>query len=365
MGIDIRKIGREEYPVLRNLAIKAWEKTHYQENKDFFDLFKPDYLDFNFAGPREKDHMLYGAYWGDKLVGSIGITSFDAALNGKVFRYCLFSWYTSFGDMIGEMVRTDGTTSLSWDVTKNDSKAVDVPQSQPISFNLGAAAGYFTVEKNIPGICGYAEYGHKSHAALCRVAQSSANYLYKFRDKTFTYPIVGLIEDMDLHPTPFSGHISPYSRQDIGQCLGLLNSLKDEVSLAQVWNEEELDWQLDYKGISETLLWKKGGVVKGLINYLIFDSISKEDIARHAIIDNLHMSLLESDEKEAFLKEFLLCLKDKGIAGAIIWYQEYFDEDLFYNAGFKKENRDHYRIYLSLTSELEIDDIKSTYVKFR
>jgi hypothetical protein len=157
----------------------------------------------------------------------------------------------------------------------------------------------------------------------------------------------------------------PYSREDLGQCLELLNSYKEEVTLSQVWSEAELAWQLDYKDISETLLFKKAGIVKGLINYLLFDSFSKEKVQRFVVIDNLYLSQLEEDEKKQFLLEFLCMLKPKGIEGAIIWYQEYFDQKLFYDLGFYKEDREHHRIHLSLTKDLEVDDIDSTYVKFR
>jgi hypothetical protein len=144
-----------------------------------------------------------------------------------------------------------------------------------------------------------------------------------------------------------------------------LNSIKDSIELSRGWTGEELHWHLSNRNISHTLVFRQGKRVIGLLNYLMVDSISIEGNFRYALMDNVHIRNLTDDQKKQFLFFFLNRIKEQGLTGAIYWNEGYLDERVLLKTGFMKLKRPHYQSIYSFRDEINVDDVKKTYLGFR
>ncbi len=365
MGIDVREIRESEYGTLHELALHSWKKSYYQTDHDFFDIYSEKVLRFNLNVPNRKANKLFGAYWKDRLVGSVGTISCDLVLRGKPFHILLFSWLSSFGTIIQEMVEKEGEKQFSWERLIQDEKAEDLPEKQPISFILGSQAGYHCMSENCAGFLAYFEDGHRSHDAFLKVVKSGGSYIYKYWDVKFTYPMVGLLDDIVPQHRSSSHCVKPYQSSDLRECLDLLNSIQQKVDFAQIWDEERLAWQLSYEDVSETVVFKeKGGPVTGFVNYILLDSYSRQGKSQFAVIENIHMDHLSPGQQRSFIVNLMADLKERGIRGLMYWQNGFFADHVFHQIGFVKEERNHFQSLVSFNKQFDADGITDTYIKF-
>jgi GNAT superfamily N-acetyltransferase len=149
----------------------------------------------------------------------------------------------------------------------------------------------------------------------------------KFYEKPVLLPpFRGLIERVK-HYDEFSDNVHPFDKEDAGQCMDLLNGYARNGGLAFVrkWDdEEELCKQLSHKDKAETLVFKKQGDIKGLLNYYFMTLMGKIDV-NVAVLDNAHLDLLTADERLSFMSFFLQHAKKKECAAVIMPNFEYFD----------------------------------------
>lgn len=109
-----------------------------------------------------------------------------------------------------------------------------------------------------------------------------------------------------------------YRREDLEECRALLNGYQDSLRLALVWDREELGWELDYPDVSRTLVYEKDGRIAGLVNFLLHDHLGRT-VERWAWINHLAFPGLSKAEQAAFIRSYLVWIKDAGFIGTVEW----------------------------------------------
>lgn len=151
-----------------------------------------------------------------------------------------------------------------------------------------------------------------------------------------------------------------YRPSDLEACLSLLNKYRETVGLALVWDKKELEWELDYPDVSQTLVFDASGKVEGLINFIFYDHIGKTT-ERWAWVNHVAYPGLSSRERAGFVQAFLHYVKAAGCAGAIEWTKNYYPVGPFYRARFFPYFRSVNMLSWGLSSDVVIRDIPDVY----
>jgi len=104
-------------------------------------------------------------------------------------------------------------------------------------------------------------------------------------------------------PGPLADCVRPYEKKDLEACLELLNSIEKRARqpyLVRLWDAEELDWQLRYSGVADTLVFEREGKAVGLINYYHTYCVNRTR-EPGTVIDNICLGDMTSEESRAFL----------------------------------------------------------------
>ena len=110
---------------------------------------------------------------------------------------------------------------------------------------------------------------------------------------------------------PSFGQVRPFGKKDIDDCLLLLNRNKGTPVLSRMWSKEELENQLQYRSLANSLLYHKKDTLQGIINYHLLDLIGKTSI-RGAFIDFICFHDLTLREKIECMNASLKYLKNDG-----------------------------------------------------
>jgi hypothetical protein len=124
-----------------------------------------------------------------------------------------------------------------------------------------------------------------------------------------------------------------YAPADLDQCLALLDRYKETVTLALVWDKKDLAWELDYPGVSETLVYEKEGRVAGMINFIWHKHIGKTR-ELWAWVNHVAYPDLSGKERYGFVQAFLGYCQKAGCVGTIEWNRKYYPLRPFYRSRF-------------------------------
>lgn len=383
MNVEVRVLTSEELGRLKDVASEVWFNTH--NNDEYIDIFDRGFVDFSLGGSHEKENRMFGAFCGNTMLGFVGITVFHAAIRGKTYKLCSWTWLT-VNKHVREKIRQDeGILDLCWEPLSGDRNFTTKP-NQPVSHILNAAVFYYCLENSIDALVSYQEGDavYRIVSGFC----NSCGYIKRRYMIKFTYPFIRIVNleevlekknlplyqkigarllGIDHIPEPgkYADRIDDYLDTDIEDCLELLNSIKDTVGLAKVWTQEELAWQLGNRDISGTMVFRDGRKVIGLLNYLKIDSVSVEGTFTYALLDNIHIQNLSDEQKKSLIFHFLRRIKGQGFTGAMFWHEGYFDERILKKTGFMKLKRYHCQSFHTFNEEIDVDGMKETYVRFR
>jgi GNAT superfamily N-acetyltransferase len=165
------------------------------------------------------------------------------------------------------------------------------------------------------------------------------------------------------HVPPTSGVRLPlreYRPEDIDDCLALLNRYKDHVTLARVWDRDELAWELFCPGVSQTLVYEKDGRVKGLINFIYYDHLGKTS-ERWAWFNHVAFPGLASRERCAFIRSYLHYIHAAGCVGTVEWTRKYYPLGPLYRSRFFPYPRSVKMWAWNFNPEVIIKDIPDVY----
>lgn len=357
MNIIFQEINYSEFDKIEKEVLGEWKKEFKRDV--FFNLFNAKYLNFIFRNPGKLKHPFFGAYCNGELVGTIGSVITDVIVRGEEYKFAICGWLT---------------------VNSNVKKLTK--RSVYLTLMNGLYDWY--IENKIDLMLGYIEQGHIVRNLHRRFAILRNEVV---EDLTVLYPIVKVLnyekwkmnyEESSLENRllknsqylkipevkKYRDSIKCYRKEDIDRCLKLLNRIKDRVKIAQIFEKEELDWLLDFPEISRTILFEKNGEVRGLINYISLESVGITT-NKYALIDNIYINDLTSEQTKEFLSQFLHIAKEDGFTGVLDWSKGYYDQNYLYDLGFVRDKRYHDVCFNRINKKINISGIKSIYLPFR
>ena len=124
-----------------------------------------------------------------------------------------------------------------------------------------------------------------------------------------------------------------YRASDLDACHDLLDRYRKTVELARVCDKGELAPELDWPDVTRTLVWEKDGRVQAMISFILHDHLGKK-VERWAWINNVAFPDLSPAARAAFLRAYLLVIKDAGFIGTIDFTKRGWPAGPFYRARF-------------------------------
>jgi hypothetical protein len=151
-----------------------------------------------------------------------------------------------------------------------------------------------------------------------------------------------------------------YKSEHIDGCLNLLNQYKDRIPLALIWERDELACELDFPGVSQTLVYEKSGRVEGLINFIYHEHLGKTK-RRWAWINHVAYPNLTRRERYGFIQAFLQYIKEVDCVGAIEWTKNYYPMGPLYRSRFFPYFRSVDLVSWTFNKEISLKGISEVY----
>lgn len=357
MNIVFREIDCSEFDKIEKHVLPEWKKEFKRDV--FFNFFSPEYLNFVFRNHRKLKNPFFGAYCSGELVGTIGSVITDVTVRGEEYKFAIGGWLT-----------------VSSSVRKLTKKSVYL--------TLTSGMWDWYIDNKIDLMLAYIEQGHVSKDLYRRSAILRNEVV---EDLTVLYPILKvvnyekwrlnygedslesrLLENSQYLKIPevkkYRDSIRSYRSEDIDRCLKLLNSIKDRVDIAQNFEREELARLLDFPEISRTIIFEEKREIKGLINYISLEAIGAGS-NKYALVDNIYINDLTSEETKEFLSQFLHFVREDGFVGVIDWSKGYYDQNYLYDLGFVKAKRYQDVCFIRINKKIDISGIEDFYLPFR
>ena len=384
MRVTIRKLEPSEYGLMQKMARKKWDQAHGRW--EYYDLFDLDYIELMMKSGEKDDHAMMGAFIENELVGTAGILAFHAVVRGTPMKLAYGSWLTSDFARINALTKTEKDRMFHWEKRRNGIYVTTYSDKSLGSLIVSAAFEYCR-DHAIQGLIAYFEKESHSYR-IVRENSEKSRHVRAFRPLKETYSYVKIV-NMDrllgrsdisfalklgarlirLSRIPASGkifpeNVIPYSDVHLKDCVMLLNGYRDTADVARVWAERELTEQLSPGQMSATHVFVKKGAVKGLINYVVMNSVGDQGRFPYAMLDHLHFSHLSFEEKKYFIAHVLEQIRRKGITGAIFRHMNYFDESIFKAMTFRKNRRKLSQMVILFDDFPDMAQVKGTYLSF-
>jgi GNAT superfamily N-acetyltransferase len=313
---------RGDLESLERMAHLSWHDEYGIAS--FPNFYRPDFLRFLFdrIPQGEKDHLI-GAYRGDEIVAFLANLPQRFHFRGKTYR----AIYSCLLVTRKEYLRQGMAMALI-------REALKINQKYKYDFSLltletGRRSTKLMNKFKSEGQ--RLEWVRKTNVIgrildLGRVARSEG---LKGWEK-------GAIKLFGSHRPPkerLSVSLRKYTPADLDQCLALLDRYKETVTLALTWGKEDLAWELDYPGVSETLVYEKEGYVQGMINFIRHEHLGKTR-ETWAWINHVAYPDLSRKERYEFVQAFLKNIQEAGFVGTIEWNRKYYPLGPFYRSRF-------------------------------
>lgn len=380
--VVVRRLTPEEYPAMRAMAVKRWNREHGQG--EYYDLFDLTFIHFIMGGPFEQENAMLGAFMGEALVGTVGLIVFNLSIKGVLVKAAYASFLTSD--------REKGSSSskekplLSWSGFFDQTR-FDAIESPSIGHILTGAVYAYCHDHAIQGIIAYFEEKSFSFQVVRTISQKTPLVkgiftlkptwsmvrivhmaeLLKRKDISPFVKFAARLIRLDRLPAPsphFLKKVIEYEEPYLPDCLALLNEYQERTDMARVWSIEALKHHLSCKGVSRTYLFVEENRVKGMINAQTMASVGNEGIFNYAILDHIHLFRLRHDEKRHFITILLHQFRAMGLTGAILRRMGYCDEGIFAKMGFRKNRRYLDQVFISLDDTINMEGDHTTYLSF-
>jgi len=311
---------RGDVEELERMALFSWRNEYGIES--FPNLYRPAFLRFLFDRIQDKRHLI-AAYRGDEIVSFLANLPQRIHFQGKMYR----AVYACLMVTKKELLRRGLGKAII-------NEALRLNQDYKYDFSLLAL-----------------EKGHRSTLMIRKLEESGhpvewikRNYVVA---RILDLARISASENIKMWERAgvklIGGHRQPkakscvslreYRSEDLDMCLALLNQYKDRIKLALVWDRDELAWELDYPGVSQTLVYEKEGKVEGLINFIYHEHLGKTK-ERWAWINHVAYPGLSSRERFGFVQAFLRYIKEADCVGAIEWTRKYYPMNPFFRSRF-------------------------------
>jgi hypothetical protein len=345
-GISIEPF-RGDYEALEQMAFSAWRDEY--GDASFPNLYQPDYLKFLFKPVPDK-RLLLAAYRGNEIISFLANLPRSYSLGGKSCRGVL----TCFLVTRREYLRQGLALAVI-------NEALKLNRRLKYDFALF-----------------YLETGHRSSLMIQKLKQAGqpVQWVKKMYvlGRVLDLPRVTACEGLKLWERAAvrilgvarvpkiqpCDAVREYQPKDLDQCLKLLNQYRDKVRLALVWERDELGWELDCPGISETLVYEKAGQLAGLINWSFHQHIGKST-ERWAWVNHVAYPGLSGKERLDFVESFLSHIRGLDCVGAVEWTKKYYPMAPFYRAHFFPYFRAVNMLAWNFNPALNLENIPEVY----
>jgi len=311
---------RGDYENLEQMAFSSWRDEYGLAS--FPNLYQPEYLKFLFEPIKDKRHLIT-AYRGNEIVAFFASLPRRYHFQGKIYRGVLSCLLVTRKEFLRQGLAL---------------AIIDQALKLNRSFNYDFALLYL-------------ETGHRSTRMIEKLKQAGQpvewvkrmSVLGRVLDlkkvseseslKRWERAMIRIVRADQPPPAVASELVRGYQPKDLEQCLALLNQYQERVTLARVWEREELSGELAYPEISQTLVYEKNGKIAGLINWTYHLHLGRTK-ERWAWLNHISYPGLSASERLALIQAFLAYIKTAGCIGAIEWTKKYYPMTPIYRAHF-------------------------------
>ena len=131
-----------------------------------------------------------------------------------------------------------------------------------------------------------------------------------------------------------SGTVRPYKEADLSAVLELTNRYPDDNRLVRVFDRKSLGHQLHSEGATSTVVYEKGGAVRGFMNYTHLDLLGPKKRYPWAWLDYLYWEEMSNREKKALIAGMWEHARERGIMAIMEWNKNYYKKAPLYRSRF-------------------------------
>ena len=311
---------RGDYEALERMAHASWRDEYGEAS--FPNFYKPAFLHYLFDRIKDRDHLI-AAYRGQEIVGFLANLPQRFHFRGEIYR----AVYSCLMVSRKEFLRRGLASALIEEALRLNKKygydfsllSLETGHRSTKLFNKLRAAG-----QPVEWVKKWRVIAHILD--LERVA-------YSERLKGWEKAAVRLIGGNRLPRGSGPFCLRDYRPADLDSCLELLNRYQNTVRLALVWDRESLAAELDFQGVSRTLVYDKDGRVAGLVNFNSHDHIGRT-VEKWAWFNHVAYPDLDRQERYRFIQDFLRIIHQAGYLGAIEWTKNYYSLKPLYRSRF-------------------------------
>lgn len=184
-----------------------------------------------------------------------------------------------------------------------------------------------------------------------------------YRTEAWGTRVLSLVQHAPREPADTAG-IRPYHSKDLDDCCELLNRAGENADLAYLWEPETTARQLQYPGLSETVVLEQEGRVAGLVNYTLLDVLGRCPM-RVARLDTLAFGSLARKDRRRLLAAALHQMAADGAKGAMMLRGSWYGWRELIGAGFVPVPPEFYYVGLTLQDGLSLDGVRRLSVLWR
>lgn len=306
MSIEVRTYDGDAQK-LSQFVVKNWLATYL--NKVTVPDWSPDYFDWQMTGTDYPDrHFLLSAWKGTQLVGTTLAMPFPLWLNGHQVDAVQGSWF-----------------------------AVDPEfRRQGIGLKLSSEMNRRQKERNLYGRLGYMFEDSKQSLGpkFWKSGQTNTQFIRKmylwarvlngnavcqWTNKAVDKFLLNMLPSMiyNVGNPPSESSVRDFKKEDLESCQELINQQAKKTDLAILWTSNRLLQQLNFPGITQTLVMEREGHVVGFLNFHLIGLFLKGRIDS-AIIDLFACDQLTSTESNRLLVAALQRMKQLGVDLALM-----------------------------------------------
>ena len=340
---------RGDFEALERMAHASW-KDEYGE-ASFPNFYRPAFIRFLIDRiPAEKRDHVVAAYRGDQIIAFFANLPQKFSFDGRMF----------------EAAYSCLLVTRKEDFRRGVAAAV-IHRALEISRKNGYDFALFTLET-----------GHRSTKMMAKINKDEQRMewvrktgvvarildlpkaAYSERLKGYEKAALKII---GAHRPPRRAGLLPlreFRPEDLDGCLALLNGYKDSLRLALVWDRKDLEWELHCPDVSQTLVYEKDGRIAGLVNFILHDHLGRT-IERWAWINHLAFPGLSKAERAAFIRSYLVRIKDAGFIGTIEWTRRNYPTGALYRNRFFPYPRGVNQMSWTFNPDLSLKNIRDVY----
>lgn len=255
------------------------------------------YFDWQLLSTDSPD-FLVAAYDGTKLIGTLFAEPFSFSHKGAPLTATMASWLTVDPDYRGH-----GLATRLADAQREVHMAHDAMFCMGFGI-LGTHGLKFWTKQSDTRVLGKVGFWVRLFDA-----KAVANWTSSTRDRMLTR-FLGPLRSKKPKPDSDAG-IRDYQPADLARCLELAHAMEPSFDLGYRWTDKRLAHQLDYKGVPQTIVAERDGVIEGYINYYFLDMIDRGTL-KIAVIDLPVFGNLDADAQKNLMNAALARMQDGG-----------------------------------------------------